>query len=225
MAILERFNDIIRANINDRLDKMEDPSELIDQCLLELMEDLAEVKAGTAEVMAEEMRTRKEADENQAEAAKYMEYAKKALLAGNDADARIFIKRKQELEAEGTGLMANYTSAHENAMKIRQLHDKLTSDIEALKSRRALVKAKLAVANAQMTLNDATDRNGNARSAGAALERMEEEAQRKQDEASAMAQLNEEPKSGLEALEEKYSAKNRDTVDAEMAKIKAQLGL
>ena len=56
MAILERFADIIKANINDLLDKCEDPAKMIDQYLRDLTEDLAEVKKETAAVMAEETR-------------------------------------------------------------------------------------------------------------------------------------------------------------------------
>lgn len=44
MAILERFGDIIKANINSIIDKMEDPAKMIDQYLRDMMEDLAEVK-------------------------------------------------------------------------------------------------------------------------------------------------------------------------------------
>ena len=41
MAILERFNDIIKANINVLLDKLEDPEKMIDQYLENMMKDLA----------------------------------------------------------------------------------------------------------------------------------------------------------------------------------------
>lgn len=44
MGILSRFSDIMKANINDMLDKCEDPSKMVDQTLRELKEDLAEVK-------------------------------------------------------------------------------------------------------------------------------------------------------------------------------------
>ncbi|HAY98220.1 MAG TPA: phage shock protein A, partial [Mesotoga sp.] len=44
MEILDRFNDIIKSNVNALLDKMENPSKMIDQYLRELTEDLAEVK-------------------------------------------------------------------------------------------------------------------------------------------------------------------------------------
>ena len=55
MAILERFGDIIKANINAVIDKMENPSKMIDQYLRDMMEDFAEVKKSTAQVMAEDL--------------------------------------------------------------------------------------------------------------------------------------------------------------------------
>ena len=54
MGILERFTDIIKANINDLLDRAEDPAKMIDQYLRDLTENLAEVKKETAGVMAQE---------------------------------------------------------------------------------------------------------------------------------------------------------------------------
>jgi len=97
VAILERFGDIIKANINAVIDKMENPSKMIDQYLRDMMEDFAEVKKSTAQVMAEETRAKRQLDDNQAEVAKYAELAKKALKAGNEEDARVFIKKKQDL--------------------------------------------------------------------------------------------------------------------------------
>ena len=41
MGILQRFSDIIQANVNAILDKMEDPAKMIDQYLRELADNLA----------------------------------------------------------------------------------------------------------------------------------------------------------------------------------------
>ena len=78
MSILNRFKDIMSANINALLDKCEDPAKMIDQYLRQLKEDLAEVKQETAAVMAEEKRTKRLVDDNAAEIAKYTDLAKKA---------------------------------------------------------------------------------------------------------------------------------------------------
>lgn len=76
MSILSRFSDIVQANVNAVLDKMEDPSKMIDQYLRELTENLAQVKKETAGIMAEEARTKRLVDENKAEAEKYQNLAK-----------------------------------------------------------------------------------------------------------------------------------------------------
>lgn len=225
MAILERFNDIIKANINALIDKMEDPSKMIDQYLREMMEDLAEVKQSTAGVMAEEARTKRLVDENQAEAAKYADYAKKALISKNEEDAKIFIAKKQELENVGASLMTAYAAAHENAVKMRQMHDKLITDIEALKARREAINAKVAVAKTQKTINKAASSAGKSKGAMDAFNRMEDKASRMLDEANAMADLNSQPADEAKALEAKYAAKGSVSVDEEMNKLKAELGL
>ena len=226
MGILQRFSDIIQANVNAILDKMEDPAKMIDQYLRELADNLAEVKQETAGVMAEEVRTKRLVDENAAEVAKYTDLAKKALQAGNEADAKVFISKKQQLESAGAGLASAYASAHENAEKMRQMHDKLVSDIETLKSRRETIKAKVAVAKTQQKVNEVSSASDKASGAMSAFDRMEEKADRMLDEANAMSQLNAAPVDEAKALEEKYSAAATDaSVDSELEQMKKELGL
>ena len=67
MGMLDRFTDIIKANVNDLLDRAEDPSKMVDQYLRDLTESLAEVKQETAGVMAEEARTERQVKENEAD--------------------------------------------------------------------------------------------------------------------------------------------------------------
>lgn len=225
MAILERFSDIIRANINDLLDKMEDPAIMIDQYLIDLLEDLAEVKRSTAEIMGEETRTKRLLDNNKAEVEKYADLAKKALVAGNEGDARIFLKKRQELENLDSELMDVYAGAHENAMKMRQMHDKLAADIQTLQARRTMIKSKVSIAKTQEIINEASSSANQTEDAMDAFTRMEAKADQMLDEANAMAELNIEPVDPAEALEEKYGEDGNTSVDAELAKLKKELGL
>lgn len=204
---------------------MEDPSKMIDQYLNNMMDDLAEVKRSTAGVMAEETRTKRLVDENQAEVSKYEEYAKKALAAGNENDARVFIAKKQELENIGAGLMTAYAAAHENAVKMRQLHDKLTSDIEALKARKQVIKSKVAIAKTQETINKVSSVSKRSQGAEDKFRKMEEKANRMLDEANAMSELNMEPIDEAKQLEEKYASQGSASVDEELKKLKEQMGI
>ena len=104
MGILDRFTDIIKANINDLLDKAEDPAKMIDQYMRELTDNLADVKKETAAVMAEEARVAREVKANEVEVAKYDDLARRALAAGNEGDARVFLAKKQEVASKGESL-------------------------------------------------------------------------------------------------------------------------
>ena len=225
MGILDRFSTIVKANINALLDKAEDPSKMIDQYLTELMESLAEVKKETAGVMAEESRTRAKVEANRAEVQKYAALAKKALQAGNDGDARVFIAKKQQLETAGQGLTEAYDVARGNAEKMRQMHDKLVGDIEELKRRRETIKAKVAVAKTQSKLNEFSSGSEKAADAISAFERMEEKADRMLDREAALAELNAKPVDEAAELEAKYGSAAPAAVDDELARMKAELGL
>ena len=225
MSVLARFSKIISANVNSMIDRMEDPEKMIDQYLRDMMEDLAEVKESTAGVMAEETRSKRAVDENEAEVNKYQQLAKKALEAGNEDDARVFLSMKQELENVGAGLSTAYASAHENAAKMRQMHDKLASDIETLRNRRAMIKGKISVAEAQGKINEATQSVSKSEGAMSSFERMEEKANRMLDEANAMSELNSEPIDKAKDLEAKYASQTTASVEDELARMKSDLGL
>ena len=62
MGILDRFTSIVKANINELLDKAEDPEKMVDQYLREMTESLAEVREATAGVLAEELDLERVAD-------------------------------------------------------------------------------------------------------------------------------------------------------------------
>ena len=226
MSMLDRFADIIKANINELLDKAEDPGKMVDQYLRDLTDDLAKVKQETAGVMAQETHARNILEANKIEIAKYEDLAKQALRAGNEDDARTFISKKQELEEKGKSLKSTYDVAHENAQKMRKIHDKLVSDIEILRAKREEIKAKVAVAKTQENVNKVTAGSDKAGAAMAAFDRMEEKADQMLNQANAMEELNKEPVDKAKKLEDKYKeAGKTSSVDAELAKMKEELGL
>lgn len=226
MGILTRFKDIMSANINALLDKAEDPSKMIDQYLRNLESDLGKVKAETASVMAEEKRAKRELDACDAEIAKMQTYAEKALLAGNEADAKSFLTKKQQLTENRASLEKVYLMAADNAAKMRQMHDKLTSDIQTLNARRDAIKAKVNAAKAQQRINKVGSSVKGAADNLSAFDRMEAKADKMLDEAEAMSELNASSfDASIEDLTSKYDAAPASEVDDEMAALKAKLGM
>lgn len=109
---------------------------------------------------------------------------------------------------------------------MRQLHDKLVSDIETLNGRREMIKAKVAVAKTQERVNGFASSAGKAAGALNAFERMEAKADQMLDRANAMEELNRKPVDEAAALEDKYaSASDNASVDAELEKLKKEMGL
>lgn len=226
MGILTRFKDIMSSNINALLDKMEDPEKMIDQYLRNLESDLGKVKAETAAIMAEETRAKRELDECIQEVEKMQSYAQKAVLAGNDADARTFLEKKQQLVSKQNSLETAYTAAAENAAKMRQMHDKLVGDINELNSRRDAIKAKVKVAKTTEKINKMTSSVSSSEASLAAFERMEAKADKMLDEANAMSELNlNSPGASMREMQAKYDAAPSAAVDDELAALKAQMGV
>ncbi len=224
MGIISRFKDIMAANINALLDKAEDPEKMIDQYLRNLESDLAKVKQETASVMAEETKTKRQLDECAEEIAKMQAYAEKAVLAGNDEDAKKFLMKKKDLVVKQASLQETYKVASDNAAKMRQMHDKLVSDISQLNARRDALKAKIAVAKTQETINKIGSSVSGAADSLSAFDKLEAKVNRKLDEANAMAELNNSGVNEVNDLERKYGAYTTSEVDDELAALKAKVG-
>ena len=223
-GIIKRFSDIMSANLNALLDKAEDPEKMIDQYLRNLESDLGKVKAETASVMAEETKCKRELDECNADIEKMQRYAEKAIVAGNDNDARQFLEKKQQLVSKQTALQQAYDLAHGNAVKMKEMHDKLVSDMGELQSRRDAIRAKVAVAKTQERLNKVGSSVAGVSNNLSAFDRMKEKANRMLDEANAMSELNT-TKDDVADLAAKYDEDSSNTgVDDELAALKAKLG-
>lgn len=227
MGILTRFKDIMASNINALLDKCEDPEKMIDQYMRNLESDLGKVKAETASVMAEETRAKRELNECTEQINKMQTYAEKALMAGNESDARTFLEKKQSLVNTQTALQQAYDIAKNNADKMRQMHDKLVKDIQNLESRRAAIKATVKAAKAQERINKVGSSVTGANNSMEAFSKMEAKANKMLDEANAMAELNQTAENAdIDNLAAKYDASPSNTeVDDELAALKAKLGL
>ncbi|MCL1982131.1 MAG: PspA/IM30 family protein [Clostridiales bacterium] len=224
MGILSRFSSIVSSNINAQLDKMEDPSKMIDQYLREATKDLASVRNETAGVMAEEARCRRERDKNVEDVAKYGNLARAALKEGNEGDARKFLEKKQELETIGAGLETAYAVAHENATKMRQMHDKLVADINDLNARRNLIKSKVAVAKTQEMVNKLGAKES--KDISGAVSRLEQKVDNMLDRADARAELSATPVDEAVELEKKYKGiESSASVEDELAKLKEEMGI
>src|SRR4029077_19747533 len=80
MALLERVSTLIRANLNDLIDKAEDPEKMIKQVILDMQNQLIQVKTQVAITIADQHVLERKQKEN---TDKEAEWIRKAALAGD----------------------------------------------------------------------------------------------------------------------------------------------
>lgn len=224
MGILSRFSEIMKSNINAILDKAEDPEKMADQMLRNTREQFAEVKSQTAQIMADAAKANRDVAEVQADVQRYQKAAENALISKNEGDAKKLIAQKQKLEEKLAALQQTAKLADTNADRMRQMYDKLASDIETLEARKDAIKAKAAAAKAQQSINKLVSSMPDTNTSFEAFDRMDAKASKALDAAMAEAELN--SVSTTEDLAEKYGGSgSNSSVDSELEEMKRKLGL
>src|ERR1700719_950524 len=93
MALLERVSTLIRANLNDLIDQAENPEKLIKQMILDMQNQLLQVKTQVAIAMADEHILEKKRKENADKEAEWMRKAGLAVDKKQDDLARVALER------------------------------------------------------------------------------------------------------------------------------------
>src|SRR5918912_482103 len=93
MALLERVTTLIRANLNDLVDKAEDPEKMIKQFILDMQNQLLQVKTQVAISIADQHVLEKKRAENAEQEQAWVKRAEMALDKQDDALARTALER------------------------------------------------------------------------------------------------------------------------------------
>ena len=130
MALLERVSTLVRANINDLIDKAEDPEKMIKQVILDMQNQLLQVKTQVAIAIADQHLLEKKQKENEEKTAEWMRKAELAVTKKDDELARAALHRVEsyrELTGSFTQQVADQKTQAENLKTaLRQLEQKLT---------------------------------------------------------------------------------------------------
>ena len=87
-----------------------------------------------------------------------------------------FLAKKVKLNEKLTALQNKYDAAHANSVKMKEMHDKITMQIDDLNSRKNTIKAKIATAKIQERINKVGSSVTSATGSLDAFSRMEEKA-------------------------------------------------
>src|SRR5204863_9478388 len=95
MGVLDRVSTLIRANINDLISRAEDPEKVIRQLLLDMNNQLIQVKTQVAAAIADERLLEKRYQDNQAKAEEWQRKAELAVEQGKDDMAKDALLRRR----------------------------------------------------------------------------------------------------------------------------------
>ncbi|MEG2676714.1 MAG: PspA/IM30 family protein [Oscillospiraceae bacterium] len=231
MGILSRFKDIMSANINSVLEKSESKNadKILENYLREAKDNLEQVKADTAGVIADEMAAGRKVGDLEEETVKLSKYAEQAVVSGNDSDAKKFLEGKNKATAQKAEAEKVYAQAKVNSDRMREMTQKLVGDITTAENRLNELKAKLSVAQQTEKTNELNEKIGNAASSFSNYDNLADAVQKRIDEADAKAQLNKELNADydIDSLKAKYDVSAdaaASSVDDELNALKAKLG-
>ena len=142
MGIFRRVSDIISANLNDLVDKFEEPEKMLKQAIREMEETIEEVTVAAAKAIASEKLLAKELAEHDRQTTDWVGRAEQAVKAGDDELARQALRRKQEHEKLARALRDQSATAGETGQTLRR-------QIEAMKAKHAEARRKLATLTAR----------------------------------------------------------------------------
>ena len=160
MALLERVSTLLRANLNDLVDKAEHPEKMIKQVILDMQNQLLQVKTQVAIAIADQHLLARKASENEEKQGEWMRKAELAVEKKDDGLARAALERAmgyKELADSFHQQVADQKTQVENLKSaLNKLEGKLVeaeskSDLLIARHRRArgsksASEAKLAIA-------------------------------------------------------------------------------
>jgi phage shock protein A len=103
MALLERVGTLLRANVNDLIEKAEDPEKLVKQLLLDMENQLLQVKTQVAIAIADQHLLEKKQKEHEAEVQEWHRKAGVAVDKQQDDLARAALERSLSHERLAQG--------------------------------------------------------------------------------------------------------------------------
>jgi phage shock protein A len=152
-TLFKRINDLISANINDLLDRVEDPERMLKQVIREMEEAVNRTREAVVDAIASEKRLKMELDQQRVQAAEWLKRAEDALRQGNEALARAALTRKQEYETTARSLDTSWQAAHTTSERLKSELKSLEAKLEEAQRKRSTLVARQRAAEAREQLS------------------------------------------------------------------------
>jgi phage shock protein A len=191
MGIFDRLATLLKSNINDLINRAENPEKMLNQIVTDMRDQLAKAKQQVAAAIADEKRLR---DQTDAELKQAEEWEKRAMLAvqeNRDDLAKQALVRQQEHTSHAQQLQATWEAHKLETEKLKVSLRDLNDKIEEAKRKKNLLLARQRRAEAQKRIAQ-TMGSLDEKSAFEAFTRMEERIEQNERQLKATVEINEE---------------------------------
>lgn len=217
MGLFDRIGRVVRANLNDMVSKAEDPEKILEQSIMDMQEDLVQLRQAVARAIATQKRTEQQYNKNQSDANTWQQRAQLALQKGDETLAREALQRKKASADTAATLKTQLDTQNTQVQTLKRNLIALESKISEAKTKKDMLKARVQAAKANEQLQS-TISSMNTSTAMGAFERMEEKVLELEARSQAAYEL------GGNDLENQFALlESGSDVDDELAAMKAQL--
>ncbi|MGB5961468.1 MAG: PspA/IM30 family protein [Coleofasciculaceae cyanobacterium] len=217
MGLFDRLSRVVRANLNDVVSKAEDPEKILEQAIIDMQEDLVQLRQAVAGAIATQKRTEQQYNKNQSEANNWQQRAQLALTKGDENLAREALTRKKANSDTAAQLKSQLDSQVGQVDTLKRNLIALESKISEAKTKKDMLKSRAAAAKANEQLQSTI--NGlNTGGSMAAFERMEDKVLMMEAKSQSAAEL-----AGSNLESQFAMLESGSDVDDELAAMKAQL--
>jgi phage shock protein A len=222
MGLFARLGTLIRSNINELINKAEDPEKMLNQVLVDMKQQLVEAKKQVAVAIADEKRLKKQYEQERSKAEEWERKAMLAVKAGDDNLAKAALQRRSDHEEIAKSLKQQWDAQKASVEQLKQALRSLDQKIEEAKRKRNILVSRQKRAEAQRTINE-TLSSINSTSAFDTFERMSDRVTQLEAEAEATAELGGAlPESSLES---QFKALEASSVDDQLEVLKKRMSL
>jgi phage shock protein A len=219
MGIFGRMSDILKANINELIDKAEDPEKMMDQMIREMQEQLREAKIEVAKAIADEKRMEQQLKQNQVQVQSWESKAMLALKKGDENLATEALKQKKSYDQLVTSIQPQWEQQNQLSSKLKDSLRALESKIDEARRKKDILGARQKRAEAQKKIQEVMTGLSD-RSAFATFDRMEKKVMEVEAQADAAVELE------SVSLDDQFKALEAGSdVQDELAALKAKMGL
>jgi phage shock protein A len=220
MSIFGRLSDIVKANVNDLLDKAEDPEKMIKQMVIEMEEAVNKATMAVGAAIANEKTLQRQYDQKKKEGEEYQQKAMQAVNLGRDDLAKQALEKKSMLLKAAQGLEPVLKEAQTSSTNLRAQLDKLKAKLEEARTRQSTLIARAQAAKAKKQIAQSVSGIGDDAFAG--FEKFEQKIEKQEAEAEAFVQISGESATSLD--EELTKLSTQTEADSELAQLKAAMG-